>query len=189
MADQASEGLLSPFHREQRLKAARPFLKGSVLDLGCGSGALARHVDPDRYLGIDMDVSSVEAARKAFPSHRFQNLKHIDQGGFDTVVALAVIEHVPSPAAFLKELKGNLARKPEATIVCTTPHPSMDFVHWIGSRLGLFSSSANEEHEDLLDRRALEEAGREAGLVMTDYRRFLFGANQIAVYAAADLPG
>ena len=41
MADQGAEGLFSPFLRSRRLKAACPYIKGRVLDVGCGTGALA----------------------------------------------------------------------------------------------------------------------------------------------------
>jgi len=70
-----------------------------------------------------------------------------------------------------------------ARIVCTTPHPAMDWVHWTGSRIGLFSRSANEEHEDLFNRERLVETGRLAGLRETSYRRFLAGANQVISFA------
>jgi len=186
MADQSAEGVLSPFLRRRRIAAVRPFLRGQVLDFGCGSGALAADVDKSAYLGIDPDPDSIAAARRAFPSHRFLLLDDFAGGSFDTVAALAVIEHVADPAAFLATLKSSLSPGPQARIVCTTPHPSMDFVHRIGARAGLFSPSASEEHEELLDRRRLSEAAARAGLRETFYRRFLAGANQIVAFARSD---
>ena len=41
MTDQAVEGLLSPFLRQQRINAIKPYIKGVVLEVGCGSGLLA----------------------------------------------------------------------------------------------------------------------------------------------------
>jgi len=180
MADQVSEGLLSPFLRNRRIAAAKPFLSGRVLDIGCGSGPLASLVAHDKYVGVDIDAVSLGMAREKYPRHTFRQ-SAADTGQFDTVVALAVIEHVANPVAFLNGLKTHLT--PAATIVCTTPHPSMDWIHWIGSRLGVFSRSANDEHEDLLNREALRLAGAEAGLALRDYKRFLMGANQIAVFS------
>jgi len=180
MADQGSEGLLSPWLRSRRIAAAKPHLKGRTLDIGCGSGALSALVEPGRYIGVDIDDGSLELARRTYPQHEFR--KHYPDEGelFDTVVSLAVIEHTKEPTLFLRELARYL--KPEAKMVITTPHPSMDVVHDLGSSIGLFSRHANEEHEELLDRGKLQAAGERAGLEMVMYRRFLFGANSITVY-------
>ncbi len=45
----------------------------SALELGCGNGALARHIAPlcDNYTGIDAIERAVIAARKAVPEARF----------------------------------------------------------------------------------------------------------------------
>ncbi|MBZ9922624.1 class I SAM-dependent methyltransferase [Mesorhizobium sp. BR1-1-7] len=187
MADQATEGVLSPFLKRQRIFAVRESIKGRVLDVGCGNGALAELVDSRNYVGIDLDPVSIAAARKKYPSHKFVQAEHLAVGVFDTIAALAVIEHVKDPRTFLATLKSNLVRAPAARIVCTTPHPSMDWVHWVGSRIGVFSRSANEEHEDLLDKKKLSDAGRSVGLKMVSYRRFLFGANQVFSFTHDDL--
>jgi 2-polyprenyl-3-methyl-5-hydroxy-6-metoxy-1,4-benzoquinol methylase len=182
MADQSSEGLLSPYLRKKRLQAAAPHLRGRVLDFGCGSGGLASQVEPDLYLGVDMDEVSIQAARQEHPRHAFARGVPPDAGKFDTVVALAVIEHVEAPAAFLRFLSGFLSDSPAARIVITTPHPLVDWVHTFGSRIGLFSRHANEEHQDLLGLTKLRQTGTDASLKLASYRRFLFGANQIATY-------
>lgn len=181
MADQGTEGLLSPFLRRQRFKAAKPYLNGRILDVGCGSGALAELVDPAWYVGIEVDEDSVNKAKQSYPHHFFQNSLPPAEEKFNTVVSLAVIEHVPDPAAFLSSLSQYL-EGPKARIVITTPHPSVDWIHDVGASAGLFSQHANEEHEDLLSYEKLDIAGNQAGLRLVSYRRFLFGANQIAVF-------
>lgn len=185
MADQGNEGLLSPFLREKRFTAARPYLRGDVLDVGCGSGGLAATVPAKSYLGIDIDEESLERAKINYPRHRFSNeLPSLDEK-FDTIVALALIEHVERPEAFLKRLKENLCDHPQSRIILTTPHPLGEWIHDLGSKFGLFSQHANEEHEELLDRRKLQEIGESAGLKMTTYRPFLFRVNQLAIYKQA----
>jgi 2-polyprenyl-3-methyl-5-hydroxy-6-metoxy-1,4-benzoquinol methylase len=104
MSDQVSQGLLSPFVRKQRLKAAEPYLKGKVLDVGCGSGALAGLIPTNRYLGVDIDEESLAQARQEYPQHCFQTMLPPPDPIFNTVVSLAVIEHVPNPATFLKDM-------------------------------------------------------------------------------------
>ena len=183
MTDQAAEGLLSPFLRRQRLRAAAPHLHGRVLDVGCGSGGLASLMPAADYVGIEIDAASRQRAAARFPGYRFLEALPADTERFDTVAALAVLEHVPDPVAFTRRLAGHLADEATARLVLTTPHPSVERLHGIGARIGLFSQAANEEHHALLDRRKLEGVGQRAGLRLALYQRFLLGANQLAVYA------
>ncbi len=187
MADQALEGWLSPLLRRRRIGAALPHLRGRVLDFGCGSGALAAFIPPDRYLGFDVDAASLAAAHRLFPQHRF-TADLPPEPAFDTVVALAVIEHVPDAGLFLRQLAANLAPGPAAAVVCTTPHPALGWVHALGARLGLFSRHASEEHHALLGRPRLRACADAAGLKLALYRRFLCGANQLAIFQPTEAP-
>ena len=182
MADQGAEGRLSPFLRRQRFKAALPYIRGSVLDIGCGTGDLAQYFDSENYYGYDIDKDSIEIARKKFPNHCFNSTLPSKNKRFLTVVSLAVIEHVPSSFDFLFELRDYLCDDPYARIVCTTPHPSFEWFHDLGAFFGLFSKHANEEHEELLDRKKLYEAGKKSKLYIIEYNRFLYYANQLVVY-------
>jgi len=182
MAIQASEGLLSPFLCHKRLAAVRPYLQGRVLDFGCGSGALAKYVASGHYLGVDIDSESLVQARTNYPKHHFVLPTPSTKEKFDTVVALAVIEHVSDPFGLLVTLKGYSLNSQSSCIVITTPHPSMRWVHSSGAALGLFSKHANEEHQALLGGDKLKVFGSELGLKVSVYRRFLFGTNQRIVY-------
>jgi hypothetical protein len=71
--------------------------------------------------------------------------------------------------------------------VCTTPHPKIDWIHDFGASTGFFSKHANEEHEELLDSDRLLDVGHAAGLSLRLYKRFLFGANQLAIYQEAPI--
>jgi 2-polyprenyl-3-methyl-5-hydroxy-6-metoxy-1,4-benzoquinol methylase len=184
MPDQGSEGKLSLFLRQQRFLAAMPFLKGRILDIGCGTGTLAKWFEPKNYVGVDIDSESVNKAHLAFPKHRFDEEMPNEEEKFDTVVALAVIEHVPAPTSFLLKLAQYLKCQHYSYIVCTTPHPSFEWIHEVGAEMGLFSKHACEEHEALLNKKFLAEVAASAGLRMTVYRRFLLGANQLAVFQA-----
>jgi SAM-dependent methyltransferase len=182
MTDQATEGFLSPWLRKQRFKAVLPYLKGRVLDYGCGSGGLAQYIQADLYLGVEVDAESLQKGKDTNPEHSFVTELSGIGSKFDTIVALAVIEHVVNPAAFLSNLKQFLTQTDDARIVITTPHPSIDWVHDIGASAGLFSKHANNEHGDLLDEKNLNQVGEQCSLVIIEYERFLLGANQLAVY-------
>lgn len=182
MADQIN-GLLSPFLRRRRFAAATPHLHGRVLDVGCGIGELAGFVAPDSYLGIDLDRDSIDSARRRHPAHRFQTIPAFNADPpaetFDTIVGLAVIEHVPSPQQWLRDLARRLA--PGGRFVLTTPHPHYRWAHEFGARLGVFSRDAAEEHEDFIDRRGMMRAAADSGLRLLTARRFLMGANQLFI--------
>lgn len=182
MADQGAEGLFSPFLRMQRLKAVQPYIKGSVLDVGCGTGVIANIVPPDRYLGVDICERSLAIARQKYPQHHFKSVLPPGKPIFDTVIAMAVIEHVKDPEAFLRELALRLMNNSNSFIVCTTPHPSVTWIHRLGSIFGLFSRHANEEHETLIDYSQIKVLSNECNLNLAVYRSFLFGANQLAIF-------
>ncbi len=189
MAAQGSEGVLSPFLKRRRFKAARPYIKGRVLDIGCGAGELAAYINPGFYLGVEQDEESLRKAKNDFPRHRFLPALPDENETFDTVVALAVIEHVPYPAGFLQNVASYLNDTARSWIVLTTPHPSVDWIHGIGSAIGLFSHHAYEEHEVLLNKQKLHAIAEAAGLSMVVYKRFLLGANQLAVFRPLPSPG
>jgi 2-polyprenyl-3-methyl-5-hydroxy-6-metoxy-1,4-benzoquinol methylase len=180
MADQANEGCLSPYLRRKRIEAAFPYLKGRVLDFGCGTGALAAVIDIENYFGVEIDEASILQAKEQFPTHKFSHYLPNNEDKFDTVVSLAVIEHVDDQINFLITLSKFLNN---GHIVITTPHPSVSWVHGIGAAIGLFSKHANKEHGELLDQTQLSAFGSKAGLHLKWYSRFLYGANQLAVYS------
>lgn len=183
MADQAKEGLLSPFLQRKRMEIVSPYLKGNVLDFGCGSGGLASLVDKDRYLGVEVDVDSLERAKSKFTEHFFSTNLPKETHKFDTVVSLAVIEHTDDPSAFLTMLSEHLSDSPAARLIVTTPYPYVHWIHKFGSHLGLFSKHAHEQHKIYLNHHLLKIAGNNASLQLFSYARFLYGANQLAVFA------
>lgn len=175
------EGILSNFLRKKRIGAALPFLKGRVIDIGCGIGELAEFIDPEKYFGSDKDVESVNMAKRKYPHHTFYKLEgYCDiYKEFDTVVALAVLEHVENPVDFLIYLKSLL--KKEGSIVLTTPHPRSRLIHKFGSWIGLFSYRAEKEHQLLIGTKKMVEIAHEANLKMNISKTFLLGMNQLFI--------
>ena len=182
MGDQGTEGLLSPYLRSQRLKAVSPYIRGRVLDVGCGTGQLALRVPPDQYLGVDADEASLVLARQKNPRHFFQASMPETKSKFDTVTALAVIEHLAEPVVFLQKLAGYLREGSESFIVLTTPHPFSRWIHKAGKATGLFSRQADMEHKDFLGRDRIRKLAQECRLDLVSYRPFLFGTNQLVVF-------
>ena len=193
MSDQIS-GVFSPFLRRRRIFAVQHRLYGRVLDIGCGVGYLARHVASDSYLGVDIDQHSIEIAGSTFPNHQFRMIdvemawtSDVEGQRFDTIVMLALIEHLADPPRMLRSIVGLLDLR--GTMILTTPHPAFGWSHRIGAKLGLFSRAADEEHQELLGPSRMVRIAAEAGLNVVMRKRFLFGANQLFVlkHAAADV--
>ena len=182
MADQVAGGLFSPFLRRARLRAALPHVRGRVLDVGCGTGELARWCGGPGYLGVDIDEESLATARARHPACRFSG-EIPDGETFDTIVGRAIIEHIKDPVAWLAELKPRLASG--GRIVLTTPHRSMEVMHRAGSRIGFFSRDAADEHEVLFDPELMRQAAHQAGLEVRMVKRFLFRANQLFLLVPA----
>lgn len=190
-------GSLAPFYglltrpvQRARLLAIAPWLDGvsSVLDLGCGLTDLPGRLPG--YVGCDRDPIVLAENRRRYPEARFEewDLSASDApaslgSGFDLILMAAILEHLSDPGRALARAAALLA--PKGRIVATTPHPLGRLPLEAGARLGLLSHHADEEHETLLDRRALAAIAAGAGLGLVSYRRFLFGLNQTAVFQAA----
>jgi SAM-dependent methyltransferase len=103
--------------RLQRL--AHPGVK-HVLEIGCGQGTGARIIyelfGPERYVGVDLDPSMIQRARKrsgGLPNVTFlqgdvSNLDFPD-GSFDLVVDFGIVHHVPNWNDALAEVHRLLA--------------------------------------------------------------------------------
>lgn len=95
---------------------------GSLVDVGCGSGALWRLVRDrfDRYLGID------GLAFAGFPADGCLVRANLDAGiplgtaVADAVVSVETIEHLENARAFIRELVR--IAKPGAPLIVTTPN-------------------------------------------------------------------
>lgn len=173
-----------------RLAAALPHVPpgARVLDLGCGLTDLPSRLPS--YVGCDRSPEILLVQRARFPSAVFFEWDFAEsdapvglaaQGPFDVVLLLAVLEHVEKPHRLVARAASLLG--PGGRLVVTTPHPLGRLPLETGAALGLLSPHARDEHETLLGRAALEEAGRSAGVSLVLYRRFLLGLNQLAVFS------
>ncbi|MGV8026468.1 MAG: class I SAM-dependent methyltransferase [Anaerolineaceae bacterium] len=182
MSDQISEGLFSPSLRAIRIQKAFPFINGRVLDVGCGSGELAPFFPVEAYWGFDPDEQSINHAKEKFPQYSFSTSLPESKQKFDTIVLLAVIEHITDPAATMNFLKAYLVQSNKSSIILTTPTSFTSWIHFFGAHLGLFSLEADHEHKILFNHETLTRLTDECDMELNYYKRFMLRLNQLAVF-------
>lgn len=101
-----------------------------ILDLGCGSGAFCRQLaglyrargwDPaEHLLGIDIVETKFDGAGVPFRRVDLNHTLPFEDGSFDVVVSIEVLEHVHAPYVLMEELKRIL--RPGGTLVFSVPN-------------------------------------------------------------------
>jgi len=178
-------GLETFFHRK-RAGEARKLIsrwadpaRGRILDAGCGTGLLTRHL-PAGSVGVDINPRNVELASRRLPTHEFlladvEALPFPD-GSFGTVLCTEVVEHIPFPDRALREFRRILA--PGGVLIGMTPAKNP-----IWSLRFLSSSCPHSEpfHNNYTTTEVREMLGA-SGLAPTSIR-YTFGRLSVAFVA------
>lgn len=99
----------------------------SILDIGCGPGAMARLIETDknlkervRYTGLDQSDGALSYCKKKYPTHEFMKRDVLTDGlpekPFDVIMLNEVIEHIPGYTDIIDQI---LARRPRIFILST----------------------------------------------------------------------
>lgn len=172
-----------------RTRRILPYLRGDVLELGCGASVV---LDPDgarpamtSYTGVEALPENVEALRRKHPRASFLAFD-LDtapwplEGRFDCVLALAVVEHLWSLKTLFEQVNRHL--REDGLFVLTTPTPwGNHVVLRTLSRIGLVRRNVIDDHVTIFDRQLFRHACGEFGFELVHYRTFQFGGNQLAV--------
>jgi ubiquinone/menaquinone biosynthesis C-methylase UbiE len=121
----------NPIHQRllKAYYAAIPYIKGDLLELGCGEGRGVELLAPlaESYTGIDKIKHVTDSLEKKYPEYSFQDgvfppFPYPDES-FDSIVTFQVIEHVKKDEQFLSEIFRVLKKGGKALI--TTPNIKM----------------------------------------------------------------
>ncbi|HEY0631820.1 MAG TPA: class I SAM-dependent methyltransferase [Thermoleophilaceae bacterium] len=98
-----------------------------LLDLGCGTGDIVKHLPPVWYLGVDLNPLYIEEARRRHGDRgRFERLdirtEAVDGGDpFDIVLAMGILHHLDDEGAHAMLRGAAHALRPEGRLVAIDP--------------------------------------------------------------------
>ena len=158
-----SSKFLESLFQQLRFKKVLPFINGSVLDFGGNKGELGKHVK-GTYTLVNYD-------------HTPMNDKK-----FDTIVALAVIEHIEVAKVFeiFKVLKSKLNQN--AIIFLTTPTPMSRPILNFLAFLHVLDRENIKEHKHYWTKQEIFNLAKITGLHVRKYKKFQAGFNQLAIF-------
>jgi SAM-dependent methyltransferase len=174
----------------KRNATVKPYLKGSVLDIGCGRAFLTNFIPPGRYVGVDGDQRILQQLKEAKSAYEFYCinvdtkegiLKLSSLSSVDTVTLLAVVEHLHHPELVFEAC--SLLLRNGGTLVITTPTPSGDIIGRIAFHISSGGEKAMFPHVRLYTPPDLDKLLAPLEFKMIHYRKFLIGANQLFIYS------
>jgi SAM-dependent methyltransferase len=100
----------------------RPYLKGNILDLGCGIGELAEHIqNREFYFGVDINPYCVDYLNQQKIHAKLGSAYEIpfEAGCMDVVFLSHVLEHLEDPDRAMNEISRVL--KPGGLLIIIVP--------------------------------------------------------------------
>ena len=150
----------------------RPFIRGRVLEVGCGSGTYTQLFAEcaDAVVAVDIDPSFAATAARRFADNPKVKVQQADAqrlpdlGNFDTIVMLDVLEHIEDDVGTLAALRRMLNEK--GLIVLKIPA--------LPQLYGALDAAIG--HHRRYTRRSLAETAAQAKLVLSECRPFNLAA-------------
>ena len=179
---------LTPYLRKKRMDMVKSYLRGNILDIGCGNGDLINLLNEDQgYYGIDSNICLIKRLWEKYPEYQF-DVKNIEEEHlnleekFDTITLIAVVEHLKNPRNLLQQCCHMLSNN--GWIIITTPTLIGGKVHKICSKLVLTDKSAARSHFRFYSYEEVEKL-LPHGFKIIEYKQFELGMNQIIICKAS----
>lgn len=122
----------NPIHQRlfKAYVAAKPYVSGDVLEVGCGEGRGVELVmqQAGSFTAVDKIEEALQVLRNKFPKATFKAmnlppLHGLADNSFDCVLSFQVIEHIKNDRFYLQEIHRVL--KPGGVALITTPNRKM----------------------------------------------------------------
>lgn len=119
----------NPIHQRlfKAYVVAEPFIKGDVLEVGCGEGRGVKVLTSkaDSFTAVDKIEPVIERLRHEHPDAKFISmnippLKGLKDNRYDVIASFQVIEHIENDRLYLEEIHRVL--KPGGVALITTPN-------------------------------------------------------------------
>lgn len=157
-----------------------------MLDIGSGFGEIIKSLPAKvKYTGIERDEYLFNYLTEKYPERRFffgdaELILGEIEGKFDLVLLLSVLEHLKNPEEFINRIKEKLKEKGE--ILIYTPSKKSKGILYLGSKLGLLSKIADQEHQNLFKKKDLIEKIESYGFHLIFQKNFFFGLSFFLVF-------
>lgn len=167
------------------------FIKWNTLELWCGKGFIADYLEKmgmkNNYTGLDCDKNLVQLLSKKFPIYNFfyhdlDETVKIEWELFDTVISIAVIEHIYNQKNFFLTATNNL--KSGWKLIITTPtNFGNDIVYPLMCKVGFRKWIwALSDHVTIYNRDRLRVVENDFWLKIEHFEFFEFFCNQLVVF-------
>lgn len=150
-----------------RFKMVKPYLIGDVLDFGGNQDELKKLVK-GKYLNVNYDYYAMEN------SH------------FDTIISLAVIEHIDFDEVFEIFRKFKKILNKNGRIFLTTPTKIAKPILELWSLVGILDRANIAEHKHYWSKKEIYDLAKQSGFTVKQYKRFQIGFNQLACLEHCD---
>lgn len=144
-----------------------------LLDLGCGNGDFLRYINKRIALGYGVDgkIKTHAEQNLIFKEGDLNRRIPLNNASVDTVTALAVIEHLHEPKAFVKEIFRVL--KHGGICILTTPSPrAKPVLEFLAYRLKIISEQDIRDHKHYFNKNELYQLFNLFSDIKIDYFQF-----------------
>ena len=143
----------------------------SIVDLGCGDGALSQSFAGNDLTLVDFSEAMIERARQNVPTARHilaDALEWEPDGQYDAVIAVGLLAHVTAPNALIEKVASML--KPAGRCILQITDAGRP-LGWFLTRCGRFRQRGGYRLNELSWRELAARAGRH-GLTAVETRRY-----------------
>lgn len=155
---------LEKFLQNERFKRAKSHLHGDILDFGGNDGELKPFVSGS-YTLVNYDHSPMK------------------DKSFDTIVCMAVIEHIDVPEVYRIFSEFKKCLRPKGRIVISTPTKLSIPILEALSLVHILDKENIKEHKHYWNKTDLDLLAQKSDLTISQYYKFQLGANQFAIFS------